>query len=572
MGIPSYFSYIIKNHSNIIRSWHYHRSVQKTKFTSMYMDCNSIVYDAVRRIEEEDRDGVADATDRPMDLRIIDAVVQKIKEYVRLIAPTHTVYIAFDGVAPFAKMEQQRTRRYKTAFLATLDFEHSRRLSEEELASSASKKWNTTAITPGTEFMSKLSKRMVAEFGKASGYAEKEGIRTVVVSAADKPGEGEHKMFQYLREHTSKHETIAVYGLDSDLIMLSIFHCFYCYNIHIFRESPAFSASILPANLRGQISPNEPLFLDTYRFSMSMLQEMHVGNTTPALIRMRIYDYVFMCFLLGNDFLPHFLALNIRNHGIQQIMDTYSVHIGAYPTKSLIDEASLTIRWEYVALFLSELAKHEHTFLLEEYKIRDRMSSRCHSADKTAEDRENAFQNTPLMMRADEKYICPDEQGWEERYYKTAFHWTAEEARDADNKTAVCRNYCEGLEWVFLYYTKGCPHWRWKYNYAYPPLLGDLSAFLAWYVAKTETVQFIRPDVGINRPFSQLTQLSYVIPKFQHGLLPVQMRERIRPQSALFPSLNCLAFKWLGCRYFWEAHPVLPDIPLSILETWERVV
>jgi 5'-3' exonuclease len=180
------------------------------------------------------------------------------------------------------------------------------------------------------------------------------------------------------------------------------------------------------------------------------------------------------------------------------------------------------------------------------------------------------------MMRAEEKYICPDEPGWEERYYKTAFHWTANDARSADKKDAVSRNYCEGLEWVFLYYTKGCPHWRWKYNYSYPPLLGDLAAFLAAHVEKhklgAEPVQFIRPDSGVNRPFSQLTQLSYVIPKFQHGLLSGTMRQCIQPQSALFPSLNSLTFKWLGCRYFWEAHPVLPEIPMSVLEMWETMV
>ena len=47
MGIPSYFSYIIKNHPNIIKK--YIKDVLKVD--NLYLDCNSIIYDAYRKIE-----------------------------------------------------------------------------------------------------------------------------------------------------------------------------------------------------------------------------------------------------------------------------------------------------------------------------------------------------------------------------------------------------------------------------------------------------------------------------------------------------------------------------------------
>ena len=37
----------------------------------------------------------------------------------------------------------------------------------------------------------------------------------------------------------------------------------------------------------------------------------------------RMYDYIFICFFLGNDFLPHFPALNIRTDGITRITSAY---------------------------------------------------------------------------------------------------------------------------------------------------------------------------------------------------------------------------------------------------------
>ena len=45
---------------------------------------------------------------------IISLVISKIEEYILFISPSMQVYIAFDGVAPFAKLEQQRQRRYKS--------------------------------------------------------------------------------------------------------------------------------------------------------------------------------------------------------------------------------------------------------------------------------------------------------------------------------------------------------------------------------------------------------------------------------------------------------------------------
>ena len=48
MGIPAYFSYIAKNHTKIIKKLHYLSSVQNLLF-----DCNSIIYDAIRELENE---------------------------------------------------------------------------------------------------------------------------------------------------------------------------------------------------------------------------------------------------------------------------------------------------------------------------------------------------------------------------------------------------------------------------------------------------------------------------------------------------------------------------------------
>ena len=98
MGIPSYFSYIVKNHIKIIKKF----NRTEYKINNLYLDCNSIIYDCVNTMALN------------IDNDIINNVILKINFYINLIEPTDNIYIAFDGVSPIAKLDQQRQRRYKS--------------------------------------------------------------------------------------------------------------------------------------------------------------------------------------------------------------------------------------------------------------------------------------------------------------------------------------------------------------------------------------------------------------------------------------------------------------------------
>ena len=155
MGIPSYFSYIVKNHREIIRRF----VKNKMAVDNLYMDCNSIIYDAVRAINFDD--------DSSQDKHriIIKKVILKIEEYIDVIAPSDTVIIAFDGVAPVAKLQQQRERRYKSWY--------QNEISKTIFKNTKADPWNTTAITPGTVFMRELNESVAKHF---SGVESKYGL------------------------------------------------------------------------------------------------------------------------------------------------------------------------------------------------------------------------------------------------------------------------------------------------------------------------------------------------------------------------------------------------------------
>jgi 5'-3' exonuclease len=360
------------------------------------------------------------------------------------------IFIAFDGVAPFAKMEQQRTRRYKSQYLSSLPF-----------MEKTSSRWNTSAITPGTAFMNTLSSVITKEF---TNKEENYGVKQIIVSGSNIPGEGEHKMYEHLRTTSTLHDNVAIYGLDSDLIMLSIFHSIYSKNIYIFREAPVFGDSNKSHN---KFSDNKlPLFLDINKLMKSISFEMNCGNFYD---RHRVFDYVFLCFFLGNDFLPHFPALNIRTHGIQVLLETYRKTY-AKLNQYLITNDGQTIVWKNVNGLIKELAKNEHTFILQEYETRSKWDKK-QWPETTPKEKEELINNVPVIFRAEEKYIYPQEPHWETRYYTALFH----ETDNNELRKQVSINYLEGLEWVYKYYTKGCVNWKWSYEYNSAPLLADVE-------------------------------------------------------------------------------------------------
>jgi len=510
MGIPSYFSYIIKNYPNIIRKF-----VNCERFQHLFMDCNSIVYDSYYELEEIYKKESYTTDSDSFEDRLIQIVIKKIENYILYLSPSKTVYITFDGVAPFAKMDQQRIRRYKTLFMSKI--------------SKSTKLWNTSAITPGTKFMDKLTYEITAFFDL---YNKKQTAIHVIISCSNEPGEGEHKLFKYIRNNDCSNDNVAIYGLDSDLIMLSIFHRQFTKNIFVFREAPSFKSVI-----SSKIDEKEKLFLDIDVLSASIFAEMgNSSNKTHS--RTRIYDYVFMCFLLGNDFLPHFPSLNIRTHGFQILTDTYSNIIGKYDDRSFICVETNKIQWKWVGLFLTELSKNEKQYILNEYSCRDKMDGRRWSAN-TPTEIDQIITNVPIIYRADEKYICPTEHGWERRYYKTLFHTVSNE----ENIKKISLNYLEGLEWVFKYYTNDCPDWRWKYNYHYPPLLKDLIKYIP-----SSCRDFIENQVA--QPFEPSKQLAYVLPKEYMYL--IQDENILKDIENNTP--DKYEFMWAFKRYLWEAY------------------
>ena len=541
MGIPSMFSYIVKNHPTIIRE--YVKNVLIVD--NLYIDGNSIVYDAYNKMD-------FDKLTESVAVSIIRSVILKIEEYISTINPSKTVIIAFDGVAPVAKLEQQRSRRYKSWY----QNEITRMIFKKEKDDS----WNTTAITPGTKFMAELNDVVSKHFNSAS--FTRLNVQDIIVSGSNNVGEGEHKIFDYMRMNLEKHfiETTVIYGLDADLIMLSINHLSICPNIYLFRETPHFIQSI-----DSSLKPDANYFLDIPELTKTIVKNMNNDRElTLEQQKNKVFDYIFLCFFLGNDFLPHFPAVNIRTGGVDKLLNAYKATIG--DTNEYITDGKI-INWNNVRKVVKFLADLEEEFIIKEHRSRNSKEKRL-MPENTPEEKFKKFEATPVYERDMEKYINPVKPNWQARYYnglfgikegeKEGLKEGLKEGEGEDKIRDIAVNYLEGLEWTMKYYTSGCPDWRWKYKYNYPLLLKDLIKYIPVF-----NKEFV-PNKPAN-PVSEMVQLCYVLPRSSLNLIPSKLYfELLRHHDDWYKG-NC-DYVWAYCKYFWEAHVEMNEINIDELE------
>jgi 5'-3' exonuclease len=516
MGIPAYFSHIIKKYNKILQSL-------QIDIDNLYLDSNSIIYDAFYQLRKDGKDNSPD-----IEKYLIENTCKKIDEYIKTVKPSKRVIIAFDGIAPVAKLEQQRIRRHRTWF--TKEISNSFEKNNKE-------SWSTSFITPGTQFMDKLNKYII-------NYYKNSNI--VIVSGSNIPGEGEHKIFEYIRTNNHKNQNTLVYGLDADLIMLCLNHLSVHENLFLFRETPEFVRQI-----DSNLDPNKSYMLNIPELAKAIINEIHLTNNNSKEIKdNRIKDYIFLCFFLGNDFLPHFPALNIRTNGIDILLDVYK------NTLAITDQTIIqndTIIWKNLRSIIQKISIEEHSYFLEEHDKRKKKEKRFFPTH-TLEEKLNKLNSIPSIYREDEIYINPDEKGWEYRYYKRLFDLKIDDSR----RKQICTNYLEGIEWTFKYYIKECYDWKWKYKYNYPPLLSDLIEYIPYF--DTEFIPLQK-----KQPVQSQTQLIYVLPYDNLYMLNKETYNKISHKLPKWYNNN-YQFTWAYCKYFWESHIHLPEINIDEVE------
>lgn len=446
--------YLVKEQFQQSHHHHHHRTQHTTQQTQQH-DSQSENSDSAENLEYD----------------FIFQVFLYVEELVYRVSPTKTLMIAVDGVSPCAKWQQQRQRRWKR-YVRSLssspsassptseshaskgavhvdhhhcthdhhdhehehdhhcthghghehDHEHhSERVEAEEEEAEDSEKLSFS-FSPGTQLMSDINKHLQYFVRRKIQDDERwRRIQRIILSDASVPGEGEHKIMDYIRSERSRkkskhddddghhhhhdnkdnsksgnfddNDLHCMYGMDSDLIMLAL--STHIPNFILLREHVVISTPFKNRSGGGRNRiKRQKMMSKQFKQSQKVLEKrrfqiLDVGvlrrfidhefsdvaieldtSVVEYSVERLIDDFVFMLFLCGNDFLPNLPTLDIGEGALDYFFSIYKAilpELGGYIVDvSTVDhrpQLSNLIHVDRFIQYLQALSQYEYVVM-----------------------------------------------------------------------------------------------------------------------------------------------------------------------------------------------------------------
>lgn len=527
MGIPSFYKWVVSKYPSII-------SLVKDEpeecpdgiiYDNLYLDMNCIIH---RCFHPQDQLTHADIDVRPPTAasEVFESMFEYMDRLFRIVRPTSLLYLAVDGVAPFAKMNRIRRGRFHSA-MERLAEEPPREISEVS---------DPNVISPGTEFMEKVSEALEyyirARFNSDPWWRD----IMVILSDASVPGEGEHKIMSFIRAQCSMegydpNTRHCLFGHDADLIMLALAsHEVY---FSILREDVLY-----PINQEETEGNPKKSFLFLNMWVLREYLEIEFKILDPVCetdIERLIDDFIFICFLMGNDFIPHIPSLKTQEGAVDLLIEVYKTtfnKMGGYITNTdkVKDKYGAYLEVSRLETFFHELSMYEDKIFLKRYDLKqDSLLETYHEMLREAPESERPELRQKLddlLFNEENPYdsIRLGLPGWKSRFFREHFGAkTSSEIGKLQNDMA--QKYLEGLCWVLQCYFADVPSWSWYYPFYVAPFVSDLKGLSRVEISFT-----------LDKPLRPFDQLMAVLPMQSWGALP-KCYEKKRDTPFYYPKL-----------------------------------
>ena len=544
MGVPKFFLWLVKKYKNTNFIFTKDANTPKIIMSDiddmdyLLIDANCLFHpECFKTIDENPNlDG-----DELEDLMILN-ITKRLQVIINHADPKQGVYIAVDGVAPMAKIKQQQTRRYHTIY-DKLSTDNIKRKFSMPIKS----RWNNSAISPGTKFMNKLHLYILKWCKTLDIY--------VIYSSYRIPGEGEHKLLQFIKDNNNKNKKFSyvLYGLDADLIFLSLLANA---KIYLLREEITQNKTNSDVLEFVSINKMKDLIYETFNNIYKTRNYKYITLSKPNIIN----DFIFVLYFIGNDFLPHNLSLKIQHNGIELIMNNYIDVFYEINKNKNIHEYIIednNINNIFFKKLLNSLCEKEEE-LLKSYTI----TKKPMYSTATNKYEHELFKRDTLQFNIPDpvKIGIGSFEEYRKRYYM--HYWNLKEDEIEKFSKKLVKHYLHGLKWTTLYYFQECPSWNWFYPFDQPPFLSDICNYCDNYPVDKITFKLGKA----NYPF---VQLLLVLPIQSHYLLPDVLRDNIKNMKDiiyLYPEHFELDF--LYKQRFFQATPILPDINIKLIKKY----
>jgi 5'-3' exoribonuclease 4 len=543
MGVPGFFIWLW----NKYRDEKFLLSNPINKVNDLLIDANCLIHPQCFKVLNENENW-KDIDE--LEEKMIKQIIDYIKFIIDYVNPNGIIYIAIDGVAPVAKIKQQRSRRYKSA-------------KDNELFNNIKKKynkkidnfWTNASISPGTKFMNKIT-QAINNYINTNNYK-------FIFSSANTPGEGEHKLLQYIRNNKDDNRKYVIYGLDADLIFLAL--STQRNNIYLLRERQDINLikddivlfNYVDIDIMKNCIFNELKYLIDNVYKEYGIEDEEEEFKLIELEKDRIVnDFIFLCYFLGNDFLPHIPSINIKDTkygGLELLLDGYAstfINVNDYIVKN---NGKIELNKLFISYLINNIAVYEDEYFRRSYK-KKKYRMVCKSADPYEIEK---FKIDNLQFKIEDVIELGKDNSelWKYRYYEYYFKCSVNQRDFIRN---ICYNYFEGLLWIAEYYFNKCPSWEWYYNYDHGPFLSDMSLNL-------KTFEFTNIKFENDSPLDPLTQLLCMIPVNYNFLLPKLARDLMTNQESPIIHLYPTSFEldYLYKKYYWQCIPILPSLDIE---------
>lgn len=506
MGVPYFFYQIYKKYEKEEHLSVSQQEIQKKNIDYLFFDFNSLIHPCSQKTIELLHDDFDFNDIELLESKIINDVILYTRYIINLLKPKST-YIMIDGVAPRGKINQQRERRYKSLLFSTHE-----------------KKWDSNKITPGTKFMKTLRDKLYI----FKDELEELKITKIHISDASEYGEGEHKMMKFIDlnidDTSNEKKNVCIYGLDADLIMLSLLkqqsknEFNDCISIFLLRDNSFGKNTIKDTNSDVYFTyiKIKSLEMGICNEIRQMNKECHLSN------REIIMDYIFICFLLGNDFLEHIPSLIIKKNGLHFLLTCYIKTIvknnkGIVNLKYIKDNINWKkcINLNILTELFCEIQNNENYFLnnilysnepsFKELNVIDELKNDTTKTQNEIKLHVVIKKNTKIVFNLNDT-IKYNEQNFKNRYY--AYYGIYNKIDDA------CLKYIEGLYWTFGYYNNHIhDNWSWYYEYDQTPFVSDIYRYLKNNKTQIERYMEKSNNLEMSEKLIPFQQLVMVLPK-----------------------------------------------------------
>lgn len=523
------------------------------------------------------------------------------------------------GVAPRAKVNQQRSRRFRTAKEAEVELQKALR---KDPSAAERERFDSNCITPGTEFMRRMSEHL--RYFIVRRIAEDVTWRNVQVifSGPEVPGEGEHKIMEYIRLAKAKPDydpnvRHCLYGLDADLILLGLLS--HDPHFALLREEVTFGRG---AQMKKTAADTRfyLLHLCLMREYMEMEFRQFLAGTgsSPFYLEGLLDDFILLMCLVGNDFLPNVPNFHLGEGVLETLFTAYKRALPRFEMGGHLNENG-RVSFHRLALVLEELVEFEKSVLLVEQPSLLADSTETHIKARLAAVGRDILDNfltlpgvlvwecptnglggkeraliTQLATQA--QLRCRAERGrlilekdptsqieailpdftrqmadlaqspatrldavwaeWKCDYYRRKVDFDPQVSPESLEQ--MMTSYAEGLQWVMRYYYEGVASWSWFYPYHYAPHISDLAIFLR---------DFSCDPFDLAAPLRPLEQLMAVLPPASAKLLPTPLAQLMASSESPIRHFYPKDFKTdaNGKKASWEAIVKIPFIDEQLL-------